>query len=122
TSEKETAVCNLGSVNMVYHIKNGELNENLLEQTIKTAIRMLDNVIELNFYPTAEARESNLKHRPIGLGLMGLQDVLFMLDLPFSSQSALQFSDMLMERISYFAIKAAWFVAEERCRYTTLKG
>jgi len=122
TSENETAVCNLGSINLVYHINQAQLDEKLLENTITTAIRMLDNVIDLNFYPTDEARESNAKHRPIGLGLMGFQDALFMLDVPFSSQAAVRFSDILMERISYFAIKASSILAQERGPYATFSG
>lgn len=122
TSETETAVCNLGSINLVYHINHGVLDEPLLEQTINTAIRMLDNVVDLNFYPTQEARTSNINHRPIGLGLMGFQDALFMLDVPFSSQAAVQFSDMLMERISYFAIKSSCLLAQERGQYGSFKG
>jgi ribonucleoside-diphosphate reductase alpha chain len=122
TSEQETAVCNLGSVNLMHHIKDGFINEVLLEQTIKTAIRMLDNVIDLNFYPTQEARESNMRHRPIGLGLMGLQDALFMLDIPFSSQAAIQFSDVLMERISFYAIRASCLLAQERGAYESFKN
>lgn len=88
TSDGETAVCNLGSLNLERHIINGELNEKMLEETITCAVRMLDNVIDLNFYPTAEARISNMRHRPIGLGLMGFQDALFKLNIPFSSQEA----------------------------------
>ena len=122
TSADETAVCNLGSINLSKHIKDGKLDEALLEDTIKKAIRMLDNVIDLNFYPTIEAQNSNFRHRPIGLGLMGLQDALFMLDIPFVSQQAKEFTDILMEKISYFAIEASCLLAQERGAYSTFNG
>ena len=122
TSPEETAVCNLGSINLSRHIINGKLDRALLEETIKTAIRMLDNVIDLNFYPTIEAKNSNFKHRPIGLGVMGLQDALFKVDLPFESPKALNFSDQLMEFISYNAIDASSELARERGAYETFKG
>ncbi|MBT3445721.1 ribonucleoside-diphosphate reductase subunit alpha [bacterium] len=122
TSPEETAVCNLGSINLSRHIVNGKLDRALLEETIKTAIRMLDNVIDLNFYPTIEAKNSNFKHRPIGLGVMGLQDALFKVDLPFESPKALNFSDQLMEFISYNAIDASSELARERGAYETFKG
>ncbi|MDG2445735.1 MAG: ribonucleoside-diphosphate reductase subunit alpha [Thermodesulfobacteriota bacteirum] len=122
TSPEETAVCNLGSINLSRHIVNGKLDRALLEETIKTAIRMLDNVIDLNFYPTIEAKNSNFKHRPIGLGVMGLQDALFKVDLSFESPKALNFSDQLMEFISYNAIDASSELARERGAYETFKG
>lgn len=122
TSADETAVCNLGSINLSKHIKDDKLDEALLEDTIKKAIRMLDNVIDLNFYPTVEAQNSNFRHRPIGLGLMGLQDALFMLDIPFISQQAKEFNDILMEKISYFAIEASCLLAQERGAYSTFNG
>ena len=122
TSPEETAVCNLGSINLSRHIINGKLDRALLEETIKTAIRMLDNVIDLNFYPTIEAKNSNFKHRPIGLGVMGLQDALFKVDLSFESPKALNFSDQLMEFISYNAIDASSELARERGAYETFKG
>ena len=122
TSEDETAVCNLGSINLVRHIKDGKLDETLLESTIRAAVRMLDNVIDLNFYPTKEAQNSNLRHRPIGLGLMGFQDALFMLDIPFSSPRALEFTDEVMEKISYFAIETSCLLAQERGAYSSFRG
>ena len=122
TSEDETAVCNLGSLNISQHVVNGELDYNLLETTIKTAIRMLDNVIDLTFYPTKEAKNSNLRHRPIGLGLMGLQDAMFKLNIPFISAKAKEFADILMEKISYFAIENSCLLAQERGAYGTFKG
>lgn len=121
TSAGETAVCNLGSVNVSRHVISGKLDNELLESTIKVAIRMLDNVIDLNFYPTREARTSNLRHRPIGLGLMGLQDALFQLNLSFASEEAIEFSDILMEKISYYAIETSCLLAQERGAYSTFK-
>ena len=122
TSQDETAVCNLGSLNIGRHITNGQLDNQLLEATIKSAIRMLDNVIDITFYSTAEARNSNLKHRPIGLGLMGFQDALFKLDIPFVAPEALEFADRLMETISYNAIQASALLAQERGAYASFKG
>tara|TARA_B100000902_G_scaffold79473_1_gene84146 strand:- start:11879 stop:14704 length:2826 start_codon:yes stop_codon:yes gene_type:complete len=123
TSAEETAVCNLGSVNLSKHVtEDGKLDRELLEETINTAMRMLDNVVDLNFYPTAEAKNSNMKHRPIGLGIMGLQDALFKLDLPFDSPKALNFSDQLMEQISFHAISASSDLAKERGAYESFKG
>jgi ribonucleoside-diphosphate reductase alpha chain len=122
TSREETAVCNLGSVNLGKHIVNGKLDKELLADTIKIAIRMLDNVIDINFYPTEEGKVSNLRHRPIGLGLMGLQNALFMLDIPFQDQKALEFSDNIMELISYYAILSSSQLAAERGAYQSYKG
>ena len=123
TSAEETAVCNLGSVNLSKHVtEDGKLDRELLEETINTAMRMLDNVVDLNFYPTTEAKNSNMKHRPIGLGIMGLQDALFKLDLPFDSPKALNFSDQLMEQISFHAINASSDLAKERGAYESFKG
>lgn len=122
TSKDETAVCNLGSINLAKHIKDKKLDEELLESTIKSAIRMLDNVIDLNFYPVKEAKNSNLKHRPIGLGLMGFQDALFMQDIPFASEKAFECSDALMEKVSYYAIKTSAELAKERGAYSSFKG
>jgi len=123
TSAEETAVCNLGSVNLSKHVtEGGKLDRELLEETINTAMRMLDNVVDLNFYPTTEAKNSNMKHRPIGLGIMGLQDALFKLDLPFDSPKALNFSDQLMEQISFHAISASSDLAKERGAYESFKG
>ena len=123
TSPEETAVCNLGSINLEKHItEDGKLNRELLENTVKTAIRMQDNVSDLNFYPTIEAKNSNFKHRPIGLGVMGLQDALFKVDLAFESPKALNFSDQLLEFISYNAILASSGLAKERGAYESFKG
>jgi ribonucleoside-diphosphate reductase alpha chain len=122
TSPEETAVCNLGSINLERHMRGAELNKELLQQTIKTAVRMLDNVIDLNFYPTAEAQRSNMKHRPIGLGIMGFQDVLFHMNLPYESPEALKFADTSMEFISYYTILASCELAAERGAYESFKG
>ncbi|MBM3894258.1 ribonucleoside-diphosphate reductase subunit alpha [Candidatus Dependentiae bacterium] len=122
TSSTETAVCNIGSINLAEHVKNGVFQYDMLAQSIKTAMRMLDNVIEINFYPTSEAKASNLKHRPVGLGIMGLQDVFFALDLPFEDAKTAEFVDELMEFFSFHAIKASAELAKERGAYTTFKG
>ena len=122
TSADETAVCNLGSVNLSRHIVDGKLDQELLAKTIKTAIRMLDNVVDLNFYPTIEAQNSNFRHRPIGLGMMGFQDALFMMDIPFSSPEVLEFADMIGEYYSYNAIEASADLAQERGTYQSYKG
>ncbi|MEE2975781.1 MAG: ribonucleoside-diphosphate reductase subunit alpha [Thermodesulfobacteriota bacterium] len=123
TSADETAVCNLGSINLEKHVnEDKKLDRELLEKTVKTAIRMLDNVIDLNFYPTIEAKNSNFKHRPIGLGIMGLQDALFKIDLPFESPKSLNFSDQLLEFISYNAILASSNLSKERGSYESFKG
>ena len=122
TSDEETAVCNLGSVNLPEHIDEGGLAVDKLRETVETAMRMLDNVIDINFYPTPEARNANLRHRPVGLGIMGFQDALFKLRIPYSSQDAVEFADESMEKISYFAISASAELAGERGAYTTFKG
>lgn len=122
TSQDETAVCNLGSLNLERHIVNGTLDDSMLENTISCAVRMLDNVIDLNFYPTKEAQRSNMRHRPIGLGLMGFQDALYKLNIPFDSPKALAFADEVMEKISYYAIKTSALLAQERGTYETFKG
>lgn len=122
TSEAETAVCNLGSVNLAAHITDGELDEELISKTVRTAIRMLDNVIDINFYPTDEARASNIRHRPVGLGLMGFQDALYEKNISYASQEAINFSDESMEMISYYAILASSELAKERGTYETYKG
>ena len=122
TSADETAVCNLGSINLERHIIDNKLDEELLSKTVKTAIRMLDNVIDINFYPTAEAKNSNLRHRPIGLGIMGLQDALFKVNFNFDSEEAVQFSDRVMEVISYNAILASSELAKEKGAYSSYKG
>ena len=122
TSEDEIAVCNLGSINLGRHIIDGKLDVKLIEKTVRTAIRMLDNVIDINFYPTKEARNSNLKHRPIGFGLMGFQDALYKLDINFDSKNAIEFADKSMEIISYYAILTSSELAKERGAYESYKG
>ena len=122
TSPEETAVCNLGSVNLARHIQDGKLDEKALGQSVQTAIRMLDNVININFYPTEEAKNSNLKHRPIGLGLMGFQDALFKSNVPFESPEALDLADKTQEVISYNAILASSKLAKERGAYPSYEG
>jgi ribonucleoside-diphosphate reductase alpha chain len=122
TSLEETAVCNLGSVNLARHVKDGGLDEEKLRRTIKTAVRMLDNVIDINYYPTVEAKAANLSHRAIGLGMMGYQELLYQLNLPFASEAHLQLADNLTERFSYEAIRASAELAEERGAYGSFKG
>lgn len=122
TSREETAVCNLGSVNLGRHVVDGKLDKELLAQTLKTAVRMLDNVVDINFYPTDEGKVSNLRHRPIGLGVMGLQNAMFMMDIPFQDQKALEFSDTMMEFVSYHTIFASSELAKERGAYQSFKG
>jgi ribonucleoside-diphosphate reductase alpha chain len=122
TSEEETAVCNLGSVNLPNHVGSNGLNEPLLEKTITTALRMLDNVIDINFYPTPEAKTANMRHRPVGLGVMGFQDALYKMDISYASMEAAEFADRSMEMISYYSIKASSELAAERGSYSTFKG
>ena len=131
TQVGETAVCNLGSVNLKNHIrelqsKDGKTITGIawteLAETIETAIRILDNVIDLNFYPTEEAKNSNLQHRPVGLGMMGLHDILHILDIPFDSNEAITFNDELFEFYSYHAILASSKLAKERGSYSSYDG
>lgn len=122
TSEEETAVCNLGSINLAAHITPSGIDEKLLADTVEIAIRMLDNVIDINFYPTKEAKTSNMRHRPIGLGLMGFQDALYKLNLSYASKEAIEFADRSMEMISYYAILASSNLAKERGIYSSYKG
>ncbi|GAA4529960.1 ribonucleoside-diphosphate reductase subunit alpha [Chelativorans composti] len=122
TSKDEVAVCNLGSVNLANHVRSDGLDMERLERTVKTAMRMLDNVIDINFYTIPEARASNLRHRPVGLGLMGFQDALQKLRVPYSSEEAVEFADRSMEAISYFAISASVDLAAERGRYSSFEG
>ena len=122
TSKEEIAVCNLGSINLVQHINNGKLDTAKLAKTIKTAIRMLDNVIDINFYSVPQAKKSNLRHRPIGLGIMGFQDALYLQRIPYASKEAIEFADHSMEFISYHAISASVELATERGRYETFEG
>ena len=122
TSENEIAVCNLGSVNMVAHLKDGKLDLAKLRQTISIAMRMLDNVIDINYYAVAKARNSNLKHRPVGMGIMGFQDCLHALRIPYGSPEAVVFADQSMEAVAYHAYFASTELAEERGRYSTFPG
>ena len=126
TSDTETAVCNLGSVNLKAHLKldGGKevLDHGKLQRTINVAMRMLDNVIDINYYAVKKARNSNMKHRPVGIGLMGFQDCLHELRIPTASQEAVEFADRSMEAISYYAIWASSELAAERGRYATFKG
>lgn len=122
TSQDEIAVCNLGSVNLTHHIKDGKMDEEKLEKTINTAIRMLDNVIDINFYAVKAAENSNMKHRPIGLGIMGFHDALYMIKTPYASQEAVEFADRSMEMVSYYAIKASSNLAKERGAYQSYEG
>lgn len=122
TNAEEIAVCNLGSVNLAQHVTENGIDTEKLKKTIKTAIRMLDNVIDINYYSVPQARNSNLKHRPIGLGLMGFQDALYKLDIAYASEEAVEFADRSMELISYEAISASVDLAEERGAYTTFEG
>ena len=126
TSDTETAVCNLGSVNLVRHLKDGpqgkELDHDKLKRTIKVAMRMLDNVIDINYYAVKKARDSNLRHRPVGLGIMAFQDSLYEMRVPYASDSAVQFADTSMEAVCYYAYWASTELARERGRYSSYKG
>ena len=123
TSQDEIAVCNLGSINLPNHLdKTGNLDEKKVEKTITTAIRMLDNVIDINYYAVPQAENSNFKHRPIGLGIMGFQDALYMKKIPYASEDAVTFADESMEMVSYYAIKSSSDLAAERGAYTSYKG
>ena len=123
TSDTETAVCNLGSLVLDSHIdENGNLQLEMLKETIDIAIRALDNVIDINFYPTEAAKNSNTKHRPIGLGVMGLQNALYKRKIPFSSQEAIEFNDEFMEAIAYYVYNASSDLAKERGVYSSYKG
>lgn len=122
TSQDEIAVCNLGSLNLPAHIENGVLNKEKLKKTIQTAIRMLDNVIDINYYSVPQARNSNLQHRPIGLGLMGFQDALYQLKYDYASKEAIEFADSSMELVSYYAIEASSELARERGSYSSYEG
>ena len=121
-NEDEVAVCNLGSINLAQHIVDGKLDTEKLKRTVKTAVRMLDNVIDINYYSIPQARNSNLKHRPVGLGIMGFQDALYEQGLSYASQEAVTFADTCMEQISYEAISASVDLAAERGRYESFDG
>lgn len=122
TSDSETAVCNLGSLNLAAHVDEQGLNHDKLAKTITTAMRMLDNVIDYNYYAVPEARNSNLRHRPVGLGVMGFQDALYKLGLPYDCEETVRFADESMEVISYYAIRASCDLAVERGAYSTFQG
>ncbi|CAM8669629.1 NrdA Ribonucleotide reductase, alpha subunit [Comamonadaceae bacterium] len=122
TSDTETAVCNLGSVNLLQHLKDGALDHDKLKRTISTAMRMLDNVIDINYYAVKKARDSNMRHRPVGLGLMAFQDSLYELRIPYASDAAVEFADQSMEAISYYAYWASTELARERGKYNSYKG
>ena len=121
-ASEEIAVCNLGSINLKQHMKDGKLDEEKIKQTVTTAIRMLDNVININYYSVETSENSNMKHRPIGLGLMGFQDTLYMQNISYNSQEAVDFADRSMELISYYAINASSDLAKERGTYKTYEG
>ena len=122
TSDTETAVCNLGSVNLLRHLKDGAVDQAKLQKTVSTAMRMLDNVIDINYYAVRKARDSNMRHRPVGLGVMGFQDSLYELRLAYASEAALAFADQSMEAVCYFAYQASTELARERGRYPSYKG
>ena len=121
-SAEETAVCNLGSLNLKYFVKDGVFDQELVSRVVPIAIRMLDNVVDINFYPTKEGEVSNKRHRPIGLGIMGYHDALYQLDINFDSDQAVEFADTSMEVISYYAILASSQLAQEKGAYETFKG
>ncbi len=122
TNESEIAVCNLGSVNMPAHMKDGKFDGIKLQKTIRTAMRMLDNVIDINYYAVDKARNSNMRHRPVGLGNMGFQDCLHMMRVPYASMGAVEFADRSMEAVCYYAYLASTELAEERGHYESFKG
>ena len=122
TSKDEIAVCNLGSVNLPQHMKDGALDQEKVKRTVTTALRMLDNVIDINYYSVETAKNSNLKHRPVGMGIMGFQDALYMQDTPYCSDAAIEFADRSMEVISYHAITASSDLAKERGTYPSYEG
>jgi ribonucleoside-diphosphate reductase alpha chain len=122
TNADEIAVCNLGSVNLPNHIVDGKLDTAKLEKTIKVAVRMLDNVIDINYYSVPQAKNSNFKHRPVGLGIMGFQDALYLQHIPYGSDAAVEFADKSMEAVSYYAIQASCDLADERGAYSTFEG
>jgi len=122
TSDSETAVCNLGSVNLPAHLKDGRLDQEKLARTVQTAMRMLDNVVDINFYATPKARNANLRHRPVGMGIMGFADCLYALGLPYASEAAVEFADHSMEAVCYQAYWASTELARERGRYSSFAG
>lgn len=122
TSADETAVCNLGSVNLHLHIRDGRIDQKMLQETVSIAMRMLDNVIDVNFYPTVEAQRANMRHRPVGLGIMGFQDALYAMNINFASENCVKFADESMEAVSYYTILASTELAKERGVYSTYEG
>jgi len=122
TSKDETAVCNLGSVNLFVHTTEKGVDHELLKKTVFTAMRMLDNVVDINYYPTIEAKNANLKHRPVGLGVMGFQDALYKRGVNFASNECVEFADESMEAVSYYAILGSIKLAKEKGPYSTFKG
>ncbi len=122
TNDSEIAVCNLGSVNLAAHVNDGKLDVAKLERTVTTAMRMLDNVIDYNYYSVPQARKSNLRHRPVGLGIMGFQDALYKMNLAYATTEAVEFADQSMEAVSYFAIRASSNLAAERGKYPSYNG
>jgi ribonucleoside-diphosphate reductase alpha chain len=122
TSDTETAVCNLGSVNLLQHLKDGKIDHDKLKRTITTAMRMLDNVIDINYYAVKKARDSNMRHRPVGLGVMGFQDALYELRIPYASKEAVEFADRSMEAVCYHAYWASTELARERGKYSSYRG
>ncbi|HSV71806.1 MAG TPA: ribonucleoside-diphosphate reductase subunit alpha [Methylibium sp.] len=123
TNGGEIAVCNLGSVNLARHLTaDGQIDHAKLKQTVATAMRMLDNVIDINYYAVKKARDSNLRHRPVGLGIMGFQDSLYQLRIPYASQEAIEYADRSMEAVCYHAYWASTELAAERGRYSSYKG
>ncbi|HZX18853.1 MAG TPA: ribonucleoside-diphosphate reductase subunit alpha [Pseudomonas sp.] len=122
TNADEIAVCNLGSVNLPNHIVDGKLDTAKLQKTIKVAVRMLDNVIDINYYSVPQAKNSNFRHRPVGLGIMGFQDALYLQHIPYGSDAAVEFADKSMEAVSYYAIQASCDLADERGSYETFQG
>ncbi|WP_374317756.1 ribonucleoside-diphosphate reductase subunit alpha [Aquabacterium sp.] len=122
TNGGEIAVCNLGSVNLSQHLKDGGIDHDKLRKTVRTAMRMLDNVIDINYYAVKKARDSNLRHRPVGMGIMAFQDALYQLRLPYASQAAIEFADRSMEALCYYAYWASTELAEERGRYSSFRG
>jgi ribonucleoside-diphosphate reductase alpha chain len=127
TSDTEIAVCNLGSVNLAQHLMDGPdgtkvIDQDKLKKTVSTAMRMLDNVIDINYYAVKKARDSNLRHRPVGLGIMGFQDCLYQLRIPYASQAAVEFADRSMEAVCYHAYWASTDLAQERGRYSSFRG
>ena len=122
TSATETAVCNLGSINLAQHLKDGAVDHDKLKKTITTAMRMLDNVIDINYYAVKKARDANMRHRPVGLGIMGFQDCLYELRLPYASQAAVEFADQSMEAVCFHAYWASTELARERGQYASYKG